>query len=125
MAFSKAVEEELVASTISVHRGGLATALAKSAIAGQVGMDIELEKVPSDYIRDDFTLYSESQGRLVVTVNPDNRERFERAMGQNMFAVVGKIRGDNQFRITQKGKPVIDTTVDKISESYKSTFKDY
>src|SRR3989338_5516364 len=36
-AFSKAAEEGLIASAISVNRGGLATSLAKSAIAGQLG----------------------------------------------------------------------------------------
>jgi len=124
-AFSKVAEEGLVASAISVHRGGLATALAKSAIAGQLGMDMDLEKVPSYCTREDFTLYSESQGRLVVTVNPENQERFETAMGQNMVAMVGRIRGDNQFRITQKGRKVVDTTIDRMTESYKSTFRDY
>ena len=88
-------------------------------------MDVDLEKVPSYCTREDFTLYSESQGRLVVTVNPENRERFETAMGQNMVAMVGKIRGDNQFRITQKGRKVVDTTIDRMTESYKSTFRDY
>jgi phosphoribosylformylglycinamidine synthase len=124
-AFSKVTEEGLVASAISIHRGGLGAALAKSAIAGQLGMDVELEKVPSYCTRDDSTLYSESQGRLVITVSPENKERFEKVMGQNMYAMVGKVRGDNQFRITQKGKNVVDTTIGKMTESYKSTFKDY
>ena len=110
---------------MSVHRGGLATALAKSSIAGQLGMDVALEEVPSYCTRDDFTLYSESQGRLVVTVNPENRERFEATMGQNMYKIVGRVRGDNQFKITKGGERVVETTVDKMTESYKSTFKDY
>ena len=110
---------------MSISRGGLGTALAKSSIAGQLGMDVELERVPSYCTREDYTLYSESQGRLIVTVNPENKERFERAMGQNMVALVGRVRGDNQFRITQKGKSVVDTTVDKMTESYKSTFRGY
>ena len=124
-AFSKAAGEGLVASAMSVHRGGLATALAKSSIAGQLGMDVALEEVPSYCTRDDFTLYSESQGRLVVTVNPENRERFEATMGQNMYKIVGRVRGDNQFKITKGGERVVETTVDKMTESYKSTFKDY
>jgi phosphoribosylformylglycinamidine synthase len=124
-AFSKAAEEGLVASAISVHRGGLATAFAKSAIAGQLGMNVELDDVSSYCAREDHTLYSESQGRLVVTVNPSNQKKFEEAMGRNMFAMVGKVRGDNQFRVTRRGVRVVDTDVDKMAESYKSTFRDY
>lgn len=124
-SFSKAAEEGLIASAISVHRGGLGTALAKSAIAGQLGMNVELEEIPSYCTREDYTLYSESQGRLIVTVNPNNREKFESVMGRNMVKVVGRVTGDNQFRITNKGRNIVDTTIDKLTDSYKSTFRDY
>ncbi len=131
-AFSKVVEEGLVASAISVHRGGLATALAKSAIAGQLGMDIDLDSVPIDNefgMRNDSLLYSESQGRLVVTVNPANKERFEDLMKGVEYSEIGRVRGDNRFIVTgfsgQSSKTVVDTTIDKMTESYKSTFKDY
>ncbi len=124
-AFSRAAEEGLVASAISVHRGGLATALAKSAIAGQLGMEIDLENIPSYCTREDFTLYSESQGRVVVTVDPKNKERFEKAIGQNIVAMVGRVRGDNQFVIHGKKQNVVDTTIEALTESDKSTFRDY
>jgi len=131
-AFSRAAEEGLVASAISVHRGGLATALAKSAIAGQLGMEVELEKVPIDNefgMRNDSLLYSESQGRLVVTINPANKTRFEDMMKGVEYSEVGRVRGDNKFVVTgfsgQSSKTVLDTTVDRMTESYKSTFKDY
>jgi len=124
-AFSKAVEEGLVASAISITRGGLGVALAKASISGQLGIEAELGSVPNDCQRNDFALYSESQGRLIVTVNPEYKDRFENLIGKNEFAIIGRVRGDNQFRITQEGKSIVDTTVDKITESYKSTFKGY
>ena len=131
-AFSRAAEEGLVASAISVHRGGLATALAKSAIAGQLGMEVELEKVTIDNefgMRNDSLLYSESQGRLVVTVNPADKTRFEDMINGVEYSEVGRVRGDNRFVVTgfsgQSRKTVLNTTVDRMTESYKSTFKDY
>ncbi len=124
-AFSKAVEEELVASAISVHRGGVGVALAKSAIAGQLGIEAEMEKIPGSCTRDDNLLYSESQGRLVVTINPEYKGRFEEVMGGNRFAMVGKVRGDDKFTIRKEGKSVIETTISELTNSYKLTFKDY
>ena len=124
-AFSRAVEEELVASAISVNAGGLGVALAKSSIAGQLGLEADLGKAPSSCLREDFTLYSQSQGRLVVTINPANRKRFERIMGQNAYSMIGKVRGDDKFLITNGGKIVVDTTVADLTTSYKSTFKYY
>jgi len=124
-SFSRTVEEGLVSSAISVSKGGLGTALAKSAIAGQLGMEVELEKIPTHCAREDYTLYSESQGRLIVTVNPEDREKFERAIGQNIFAMIGRVRGDNKFLLRKNGKKVVDTTVNKLTELYKSTFRNY
>ncbi len=124
-SLSRAINKMLVASAISVHRGGLGVALAKTAMAGQLGMDVELEKIPNYCERDDFALYSESQGRIVVTVNPMYRTQFEEEMGENSFALVGKVREDSKFRILKNNKNIVDTTIDKITESYKSTFKDF
>ena len=42
-----------------------------------------------------------------------------------MFAMIGRVRGDKQFRITREGKNVVDTTIDEITKSYKSTFRGY
>ncbi|MBU4086684.1 MAG: phosphoribosylformylglycinamidine synthase, partial [Nanoarchaeota archaeon] len=131
-AFSKAVEEGLIASAISVHRGGLATALAKSAIAGQLGMNVDLEKIPIDNefgMRNDSLLYSESQGRLVVTISPENRDRFEGLMSNIICSEIGRVRGDKRFIVSgfrgQSNATFVDTTVDKMLESYKSTFRDF
>jgi len=45
------------------------------------------------------------------------------------YSEVGRIRGDNRFVVTgfsgQSSKTVLDTTVGRMTESYKSTFKDY
>jgi phosphoribosylformylglycinamidine synthase len=124
-SLSKAIDEGLVSSAISVHRGGVGVALAKTAMAGQLGMDIDLDKIPSYCSREDFTLFSESQGRLVVTINPKYQERFERTMIPNMFDRVGTVREDNNFVIWGNQGGIVATTVDKLAESYKSTFRGY
>ncbi len=124
-AFSKAGDEELVASAISVDMGGLGIALAKSSISGQLGLEVDLTNMSNTCQRSDFSLFSESQGRLVVTVNPEYQERFEEIMGQNTYALVGKVRADNKFIIKEGGRNIVDTTVDKLTESYKSTFQDF
>ncbi len=140
-ALQQAIENEMIASAISVGRGGLGVALAKTAIAGQLGIDIDLGKPVivhnSKCYREDYLLYSESQGRIVVTVNSDNKKRFEELMRADniFFSEIGKVREDNKFIARKhKGfewptelreKTYINTTVDKLTQSYKSTFKDF
>ncbi len=73
---------------------GLAIALAKVAIAGQIGMEITIPSV----LRPDYFLFSESLGRFVVTVSKDNRKEFEEIMGDDAM-LLGIVCGTT-FRIT-------------------------
>ena len=124
-SFSKAINQELVASTQSVHRGGLGIALAKTAMGGRLGMEISLEKLRDIKMREDYILYSESQGRLVVTVNPEYASKFEKVMEGSRVVRIGKVRSDNQFIIRNEKGTIIDTNVNEMLKSYKSTFKNY
>lgn len=62
------------ASAMSVTLGGLAAALAKSCLAGQMGMNITL---PND-LRIDKMLFSESTGRVLATIAPGDKAAFEK-----------------------------------------------
>ena len=80
-ALSAAIQAGLVASCHDCSDGGLGVALAETAFAGGFGMDIELLKVPAERLNKDAqVLFSESASRFVVTVAPENREKFVQAM---------------------------------------------
>lgn len=122
---SKAIDRGLVASAQSVHRGGLGVALAKTSMGGMLGMDIDLDSAPGKYGRDDFGLFSESQGRLVVTVSPQNQGAFERAMDKNIIGHVGVVMPDDKFVVRSLKGTIIESTVGSMLATYKSTFKNY
>ena len=125
-ALTDCIKEGLVASAQSVHRGGLAVALAKTAIGGKLGMEIDLEQLPSQVSRDDFSLFSESQGRLVVTVAPQYKEQFEQRMRGNAFAAIGKVACGDIFRIRGIiGKTIVDTNIKTMERAYTETFQRY
>ena len=86
-----------------------------------IGDNIRLFRVNNN-LRDDFTLYSESQGRIVVTVAPQDVQSFENMMFGN-YARIGTIRDDERFVVKgSSGKEVASTTITSLSQSYKSTF---
>ena len=119
--FSQALKQGLVASSQSVHRGGLAVALAKTAVGGRLGMGVSLGELRDVGMRDDFALYSESQGRLVITVNPEYAAQFEDMMRGENVARIGIVRNDDRFIIEGKrGKAVVETNVSDMLRSYKS-----
>ncbi|MBI3955374.1 phosphoribosylformylglycinamidine synthase, partial [Candidatus Gottesmanbacteria bacterium] len=76
--FYKCIKKQLISSSISINRGGMGVALAKIAIGGGLGLDIELKNLPGLVMRDDFALFSESQGRIIVTISLKNKNIFEK-----------------------------------------------
>ncbi len=72
-SYAKATKHHWIASSIPVGLGGLGVALAKKCIASGLGMDLRLL---SSHRLDTF-LFSESTGRMVVTIDPKNKEHFE------------------------------------------------
>jgi phosphoribosylformylglycinamidine synthase len=119
---ARAIDEGLVASAQSVGRGGLAVALAKTAIGGKIGMRVDLGDIPGSAKRDDAILYSESQGRVVVTIDPQRKEEFERTMRGAAHARIGVVRKDNWFFIDGESSSIA-ATVEELAASYKSTFE--
>lgn len=127
-ALNKAIEQELIASCKSIDIGGLGVALAKTAIAGKLGLDVSLENLPTNgsVTRDDFALYSESQGRFVVTIAPQYKEKFESLMKGNSYACIGRVTDSKEMIIKGlNGKEVVKLGLDQASNSYRSTFRGY
>jgi phosphoribosylformylglycinamidine synthase II len=113
-----AIMHDLVASAFPVTHGGLGIALAKMAIAGQLGMELTI--IPG--MRPDYFLFSESLGRFVVTVDPDNKRAFERTLGTDAV-LLGRVKG-TRFRITVH-ELVLDLPVSELETVYKAPFRGY
>jgi phosphoribosylformylglycinamidine synthase len=62
------IEKGVVRSAHDISEGGLFTTLLESAMAGNLGFRISL---PSG-VRKDIILFSESQGRAILTISPQN-----------------------------------------------------
>jgi phosphoribosylformylglycinamidine synthase II len=125
-AFYKAVQKDLIASSISVGRGGLAVALAKKAIGGMLGLNVSLQNLPGQITRDDFALYSESQGRILVTIAKENKTAFEKELTGNTFHQIGTVTKEQTLIIKGlQGKEIVNINIKNATDAYRKTFKDY
>ncbi len=124
--FYKAIQNEVVTSAISVGRGGLVTALAKSSMAGLLGADVSLKNLPGNFTTDHSALFSESMGRIVVSIDPKKTSEFETIMKNNLISRIGTVKKEGSFSIkNKKGNTVVKVPVSKLLQSYRSTFKNY
>lgn len=125
-AYYKAVQKNLIASGISIHRGGLLVAAAKKAIGGMLGVQLSLKKLPGNNTRNDFALFSESQGRILITVAKQNKDMFEKIMKGVAYKTIGKVTKEQTLTITDElGKEIVHIELDILQKSYKKTFKNY
>ncbi len=118
----RVIAEGLVASCRGLYRGGLAVHAAMVAFAGQLGMQLDLSRVPTadSGLRDDQILFSESCGRFLVTVNPTNRQEFERCFAELPFACVGEVTPDRVFVVLgQDGRTLMEESIAALKNSWQ------
>lgn len=115
--YTKAACKRVIASAIPVGFGGLGTALAKMAIAGQMGMDIELDALTD--IRMDKLLFSESTGRIVVSVAPQNVKAFEKVFDRVKCTKIGHIAYTKKLNINN----VISIDIEILDQHYKAPLR--
>jgi len=120
-ALGRAMEKGLVASCHDCSDGGLGVALAEMAFAGALGMEVDLRQVPCSGVdRNDVLLFSESQSRFVVTVQPKNQAAFEDCLKGNAFSKVGMVvKGSNFQVIGLNGRGVVRADIFDLKEAWQ------
>ncbi len=117
LALEKVIQKELLSSSLSLTSGGLAVALAKASVGGMLGCNVSIKNLRGDIEATDAKLFSESQGRILVSVSPKNIKTFEKIMTGISLTKLGKVTKDNKFIITDKTK-VVDTNTKKLCNIY-------
>jgi phosphoribosylformylglycinamidine synthase len=122
-ALARAMAAGLVASCHDCSDGGLGVALAETAFAGGLGLEIDLAAVASSGIdRDDVLLFSESQSRLVVTVAPDQADAFEITMAGTVLSRIGVVtEAKTLVARGLAGKIVINETLAGLKSAWQKT----
>jgi phosphoribosylformylglycinamidine synthase subunit PurSL len=118
-----AIYAGLIRSCHDCSDGGLGTALAESAFAGDLGLTAELSKVPADAVsRNDHLLFSESHGRFVVSVSPGDQEAFESTLAGVTFALIGKTTSEKKLVLGGlTGETVVSVDINALKTAWKST----
>jgi phosphoribosylformylglycinamidine synthase len=124
---SKAVLELISKNLVNcIHdcsKGGLAVAVSEMAIAGNVGLDMNLNFIPNSCSRLDNLLFSESQSRYIIgTKQPSKVQKILSEFKELRFARIGRAAGSNQsVKFIDKNMGlVVDIPIKKLSESSKA-----
>ncbi|OGU55866.1 MAG: phosphoribosylformylglycinamidine synthase II [Ignavibacteria bacterium RBG_13_36_8] len=110
----KLIRNKLINSAHDISDGGILTALAECCIINEekpVGAEVRIQVKT----REDFSFFSESQSRIIVTVAPENKEQFEGIASKcfTPYCEIGET-GGNTFKINDQ----YEFPLNKLKELY-------
>jgi len=122
-ALIESMDKGLVKACHDCSEGGIGVAAAEMAFAGDLGMKIDLKKVPTDLKRNDKILFSESNSRFLVEVDKSKEKEFEKIIKGNVFGKVGEVANVKKLVVIGlNDKLVVKEDVNELKKVWKSTF---
>ena len=91
-----------------------------------LGMQLNLDDLDTQGVtRDDHLLFSESPGRFIITVAPENQAAFE-ALFENMpCSCIGKTTTLEKFLVRNaEGNTIVDCPVEALTAAWRGPFGD-
>jgi phosphoribosylformylglycinamidine synthase len=121
---SRAIAAGVVRSIATPAKGGLAFALARSAMAGELGVEADLDAARDlAELRAHVALFSESNGRFVVTTSSSDAVAFAGLLGARARRV-GTVSERPRLLVRHAGTTVLDVDVHALKRAWKETFAD-
>jgi len=97
-------------------------ALAEMAFGGGLGIEADLRGLPKspDCWRADTQLFSESNSRYIVEVEPENYDAFAKLMLNLPFGQIGKVTEEEMLIIkAESGESVIELDLDSLKRAWQ------
>ena len=120
-ALSKGVQKGLIRSMHDCSEGGIAAALAEMAFSGGLGVTARLDQAAysGESKRDDTVLFSESNARFIVEVEPEKKSRFERLLKGIPRGLLGRVEDSPEFIVYGLDNNVcLNTRIQDLREAW-------
>jgi len=121
-AVHAAIQQRLARSVHDISEGGLAVALAEMSFAGGLGAVIDLRCVPvnPDVTRADQVLFSESNTRFVIEVEPAKAAEFARCLEGVPHACIGRLEHEPWLVVHGlKNETLIEDELSALKEAWQ------
>jgi phosphoribosylformylglycinamidine synthase len=121
-ALAEATRRRFVRSAATPAKGGLAHALARKVMAGGLGLELDLDVCPDlAALPADVALFSESNGRFVVTVAERHAAAFESLFTGLACRCLGTVVAEPRLRARLGGRPRLDLPASELKAAYQGT----
>jgi phosphoribosylformylglycinamidine synthase len=117
------LKQGLLASTAVVSRGGLALALARMVLAARLGLEVDLDCLEVEgQVNALQRLFSESTGRMVVTVPSARGNEFEDLLQDVPWARLGRVIRKQVLTVGYDGRRVLELSGAQMRRAWRRRF---
>ena len=120
---STAISNGLVRSCHDCSEGGIGVAAAEMAFAGGYGMSLDLSNIPTgnEITADDMLLFSESNSRFLVEIEPQHQQAYETHMTGVPIGCLGTVTDTPNFIINgTAGHRIVETSIDTLKSAWQA-----
>ncbi|MEO0277171.1 MAG: phosphoribosylformylglycinamidine synthase subunit PurL [candidate division WOR-3 bacterium] len=110
----EAIKKGYILSAHDVSQGGIGVAISESLFANEKGAFIKIESS----LRWDEFLFSESAGRIIVEVEKDKKEEFEKIFNGLPLEFIGEVIPEKELRIEFNGEIIIKLKIEKMYREF-------
>jgi phosphoribosylformylglycinamidine synthase len=126
-ALHAAIRAGLVLACHDVSEGGLAVAAAEMAFAGELGLDLSLDKMPVEtwgpaFDPESTRLYSQSCSRFLVEVAEGSATEFEKRLSALPLAAIGTVTSSRRLSIRgTRGQVLIALDIEELRRAHRGS----
>jgi phosphoribosylformylglycinamidine synthase len=120
LAILELIQNGLVDFVHDCSNGGIGTALAELAISGNVGIDIDLQKIPNSCSSHDFLLFSESHSRFIIGSKHTNSVKKILRSKKCIFSEIGKVDRTRILKLHYSGEAILNLSLNDLNRSYNA-----
>jgi phosphoribosylformylglycinamidine synthase subunit PurSL len=114
-------EQQLLASAHGLYRGGLGVHLALASLGAGLGLEVDVSRVAPEsaaYV----SLYSESAGRFLVSVDPARKQQLEELFAGQPLTRLGEVQSDPTFKLSRHGQILLETDLEALNAAWMRRF---
>ncbi len=118
-AIHQAISRRLIRSCHDLSEGGLAVAAAEMALAGGLGMKLEIEAMSGE-LSSTAALFSESNTRFLIEADPGAADPLEQLLRQAGIPVfrLGTIEADKNVTFARNGETILEVEVEQAKSAW-------
>jgi phosphoribosylformylglycinamidine synthase len=121
-ALARVISGRMARSCHDLSDGGLGLALAESCLGGRLGAELYLNAVvEGSWPEEELSvraLFAEDPGRILVSIRPEDRERFEASMDGRPVRQVGLVIAEPRLKARFRDRLVLDLGLAQIKSAF-------